>query len=403
MFCLYQLKYNSQQQPEFESYGPKSCKIKSKNASENIPNELKESTEVKESFDVPLVKKLVSYDKLEKKTVVPDAAKIEFVKAKQEEKPVRKPVKYAEMYKSQESIKVFMDDFSVFGNSFDNCLNNLDKMLQRCEDTHLVLNWEKCHFRVKEGIVLGHKVSEASLKVDKVKIDVIFKLPPPLILKLLKKDTPFEFNDECHNAFKLLKEKLACAPLIVSPNWNLPFELMCDVSDFTVGAILGQKMVNFHLIYFASKTLNAAHQNCTITEKELMVVVFAFDKSRSYLVLSKTIVHTDHSALHLFKKQDAKPRLIRWILLLQEFDIKIKDRKGTKSIAADHLSRIENDETSDESKVLDNFPGETLMEINTRDEPWFADFANYLVSDIIPKGMTYQQKNNFSLTSNTTP
>ncbi|GJW18119.1 reverse transcriptase domain-containing protein [Tanacetum coccineum] len=127
-----------------------------------------------------------------------------------------------------------------------------------------------------------------------------------------------------------------------------------------------------------------------------MAVVFAFDKFRSYLILSKTIVHTDHSALkHLFKKQDAKPRLIRWILLLQEFDIEIKDRKGTKNVAADHLSRIENEEISDDSEVDDNFPGETLMEINTRDEPWFEDFANYLVADIIPKGMTYQQKNKF--------
>ncbi|GJU30379.1 reverse transcriptase domain-containing protein [Tanacetum coccineum] len=164
----------------------------------------------------------------------------------------------------EESVKVFMDDFSIFGNSFDNCLNNLDKMLQRCKDAHLVLNWEKCHFMVKEGIVLGHKLSEAGLEVDKAKFDIIFKLPPPLISK---------------------------------------------------------------------------------------------------------------------------------ILLLQE--IEIKNRNGTENVAADHLSQIENDETSDDSEVDDNFPGETLIEINTRDEPWFADFAKYLVSDIIPKGMTYHQKNKF--------
>ncbi|GJT45163.1 reverse transcriptase domain-containing protein [Tanacetum coccineum] len=207
----------------------------------------------------------------------------------------------------------------------------------------------------KEGIVLGHKVSEASIEVDKEKINVISKLPPPLISKLLEKDTQFEFDDECHNAFKLLKEKLKCAPLIVSLNWNLLFELMCDASDFAVRAILGQKDV-----------------------------------------LSKTIVHTDHSTLrYLFKKQDAKTRLIHWILLLQEFDIKIKDKKGTKNVSVDHLSWIENDETSDDSEVDDNFPGETLMKIDTRDEPWFTDFANYLLSDIIPKGMTYQQKNKF--------
>ncbi|GJY54592.1 reverse transcriptase domain-containing protein [Tanacetum coccineum] len=303
-------------------------------------------------------------------------------------------------YMIKESVEVFMDDFSVFGNSFDKCLNNLDKMLQRCKDAHLVLNWEKCHFMVKEGIVLGHKVSGAGLEVDKAKINVISKLPPPTnikgvrsflghagfyrrfikdfskiarpLTKLLEKDTPFEFDDECQKAFELLKEKLTCAPVIVSPNWNLPFELMCDASDFAVGAVLGQKDgKNFHPIYFASKTLNPAQQKYTITEKELMAVVFAFDKFRSYLILSKTIVHTDHSALkHLFKKQDAKPCLILWILLLQEFDIEIKDKKGTKNVVAGHLSRIDNNKTSDDSEVDKNFPEENLMEINTKDEPW---------------------------------
>ncbi|GJT10979.1 reverse transcriptase domain-containing protein [Tanacetum coccineum] len=278
---------------------------------------------------------------------------------------------------------------------------------------------------VKEGIMLGHKVSSAGLEVDKAKIDVISKLPPPTnikgvrsflghagfyrrfikdfskiarpLTKLHEKDTPFEFNDECQKAFEYLKEKLTCGLVIVSPNWNLPFKLMCDASDFAVGAVLGQKDgKNFHPIYFASKTLNPAQQKYTVTEKELMAIVFAFDKFKSYLILSKTIVHTDHSALkHLFKKQDAKPCLIRWILLLQEFNIEIKDRKGTENVAADHLSRIENDKSSDDNDVDDNFPRETLMEINTKDEPWFADFANHLVADIIPKEMTYQQKNKF--------
>ncbi|GKD91686.1 reverse transcriptase domain-containing protein [Tanacetum coccineum] len=209
----------------------------------------------------------------------------------------------------EESVKVFMDDFSVFGSTFDHCINNLNKMLQRCKDAQLFLNWEKCHFMVKEGIVLRHKVSEAGLEVDKAKI------ARPLT-KLLEKDTPFEFNDECQNAFKILKEKLTCVHVIVSPNSSLPFKLMCDASDFAVRAII-------------------------------------------------------------------------------EFDMKIKDRKGTVNVAADHLSQIENEETGDDSKVDDNFLGETLMEINTEDEPWFSDFANYLASDIIPKRMTYQQKNFF--------
>ncbi|GJS99091.1 reverse transcriptase domain-containing protein [Tanacetum coccineum] len=117
----------------------------------------------------------------------------------------------------EESVEVFMDDFFFFGNSFDNCLDNLDKMLQRCKDANLFLNWEKCYFMVKEGIVLEHKVSAAGLEIDKAKID------------LLEKDTPFEFNDECHKAFNSLKERLTCTPVIMSPSWNLPFELMCDV------------------------------------------------------------------------------------------------------------------------------------------------------------------------------
>ncbi|GJX38324.1 reverse transcriptase domain-containing protein [Tanacetum coccineum] len=204
----------------------------------------------------------------------------------------------------KESIEVFMDDFSVFENSFDTCLNNLDKMIQRCKDAHLVLNWEKCHFMVKEGIVLGAQVTDQDLKSTKQKSTC------------LKKILLFEFDDECQKAFELLKEKLTCAPMIISPNWNLPFELMRDASDFAVGAVL-------------------------------------------------------------------------------EFDIKIKDRKGIENVAADYLSRIENDESSDDSEVDDNFPRETLMEINTRNEPWFINFANYLVADIIPKGMTYQQKNKF--------
>ncbi|GJW26510.1 reverse transcriptase domain-containing protein [Tanacetum coccineum] len=220
-----------------------------------------------------------------------------------------------------------------------------------------VVDTSNLQTELDQGIVLGHKVSSAGLEVNTAKINVISKLPPLLILK----DTPFEFDYECQEAFELLKEKLTCAPVIVSPNWNLPFELMCDASDFAVGVVLGQKDV------------------------------FAFDKFRSYLILSKTIVHTNHSALkHLFKKQDAKPSLIRWILLLQEFDIKIKDIKCTENVVADHLSRIKNDKISNDSEVDDNFLEETLMEINTKDEPWFADFANYLVADIIPKGMTYQ-------------
>jgi hypothetical protein len=223
------------------------------------------------------------------------------------------------------SMEVFMDDFLVFRDSFEAYLFNLAKILERCEATHLVLNWEKCNFMVTEGIVPGHKISSSGMEVDKAKINVITKLPPPTnvkvvrsflhvsfyyrfikyfskisrpMTKLLEKDYVFDFNVDCIKPFETLKSQLTSAPIMVSPNWSLPFELMCDASDFAVGVVLGQREgKHFRPIYLASKTLNNAQQNYMVTKKELLAVVFAFDKFRSYLVLSKIIVFTDHSVL----------------------------------------------------------------------------------------------------------
>nr|GEU93420.1 reverse transcriptase domain-containing protein [Tanacetum cinerariifolium] len=241
----------------------------------------------------------------------------------------------------EETMEVFMDDFSVFGDSFSSCLSHLDKMRKRCEDTNLVLNWEKCHFMVKEGIVLGHKISKSEIEVDKAKVDVIAKLPHPTTVRgirsflghagfyrrfiqdfskisrpmtrLLEKKTLFFFYKECIESFNTLKKKLTEAPILVAPDWNLPFEITCDASDFAVGAVLGQrKTKHFQPIHYASKTMTDAQAHYTMTEKELLAVVYAFEKFRPYLVLSKTIVYTDHSALkYLLAKQDAKPKLLR--------------------------------------------------------------------------------------------
>ncbi|GJR19725.1 reverse transcriptase domain-containing protein [Tanacetum coccineum] len=241
----------------------------------------------------------------------------------------------------EETMEAFMDDFSVFGDSFSSCLSHLDKMLKRCEDTNLVLNWEKCHFMVKEGIVLGHKISKSGIEVDKAKVDVIAKLPHPtsvkgiqsflghvgfyrrfiqdfskiawLLTHLLEKDTPFIFLKECVESFNILKKKLTEAPILIAPDWDLPFEIMCDASDYA-------------------------------------------------------------------------------ILLLQEFDVIIRDKKGAENLTVDHLSRLENphQDVLENKEITKTFPLETLGMVTFRGDdstPWFADFANYHAGNFVIKGM----------------
>ncbi|XP_073120571.1 uncharacterized protein [Henckelia pumila] len=242
--------------------------------------------------------------------------------------------------------EIFMDDFSIFGQSFDAYLHNLNSVLMRCEETNLVLNWEKCHFMVTEGIVLGHRIFEQGIEVDRAKVHVIQNLPPPTTVKgvrsilghadfyrrfikdfskiakplssLLMKDAPFDFDSNCLQAFEVLRERLVTAPILTSPNWDLPFEVMCDA------------------------------------------------------------IYTDHSAIkHLLMKKDAKPILIRWILLLQEFDLEIRDKKGVENVVADHLSILEciTDGAQTEIEDIDDwFPDEKLFSIES--SPWWPCWAS---------------------------
>ncbi|XP_020250927.1 uncharacterized protein LOC109828314 [Asparagus officinalis] len=216
--------------------------------------------------------------------------------------------------------------------------------------------------------------------------------------KATRKDHfPLPFIDQM---LERLKEALITAPIMQPPDWNLPFEVMTDASDYAVGAVLGQRKNKIvHAIYYASRTLDEAQVNYATTEKELLAVVFAFDKFRSYLVGSKVIVYTDHSAIkYLLSKQDAKPRLIRWILLLQEFDLEIKDKKGTENLVADHLSRMKqesHDKEEDELPIDDSFPDDQLLAIERLDAPWYADFVNYIVCGVLPPDLSYQQKKKF--------
>nr|GEW59927.1 reverse transcriptase domain-containing protein [Tanacetum cinerariifolium] len=303
------------------------------------------------------------------------------------------------------TMEVFMIDFSIFKNSSQSCLSYLERMLKRCEDTNLCLNWEKSHFMVKEGIVLGHKIFKQGIELDKAKVDVITKQPYPTTVKgirsflgyagfyrrfikdfskiarpmtrLLAKDTPFIFSKECVEAFQTLKRNLTEAPILIAPDWDMPFELMCDASDFAI------------------------EFNYTMTEKEMLAVVHAFKKFRSYLIINKSIVYTDHSALrYLFAKKDSKARLLRWVILLQEFTFKVIDTKGAENLAADYLSRLENPHQNmlDPKEINESFPLETLNLVSTcgnQSTLWFDDFTNYHVGNFVVKGMSSQQKSKF--------
>nr|GEV58649.1 DNA-directed DNA polymerase [Tanacetum cinerariifolium] len=218
-----------------------------------------------------------------------------------------------------------------------------ERMLKRCEDTNLCLNWEKSHFMVKVGIVLGHKISKflGHASFYRRFIKDFSKIARPMT-RLLEKDTPFIFSQECVDAFQTLKRKLTEAPILIAPDWDMPFKLMCDASDFAIRVVLGQRQdKHFRPIHYASKTMTEAESKYTTAEKEMLAVVYAFEKFRSYLILNKSI----------------------------EFTFKVIDTKGAENLAADHFSRLKNPHQNvlDPKEINESFPLETLNLVSTRD------------------------------------
>ncbi|XP_040931853.1 uncharacterized protein [Gossypium hirsutum] len=252
-----------------------------------------------------------------------------------------------------------------------------------CIEFNLVLNYEKWHFLVDKGLILGHIVSSKGIEVDKVKIDIINSLPYPSTVReirsflghagfyrrfiknfskiaeqlceLLQKDKKFEFGPKCKEAFDTLKQKLVTAPIVQAPDWNYSFKIMCDASECSVGVVLGQKIAKEpHVIRYASKTLDAAQ-----------------------------------TFRYLIAKKEAKPRLIRWILLLQEFDIEILEKKGCENLVAYHLSRIKN--PFDNVPIKDEFPDESLFSTKAH-YPWYADIVNLLTTGSLPTDLACSVK-----------
>nr|GEV35730.1 hypothetical protein [Tanacetum cinerariifolium] len=273
--------------------------------------------------------------------------------------------------------------------------NQMEKFLQIIQDFHFDIS-------LVDALLLMPKFASTnkSLLTNKDKLFELAKIPlNDNCLAMLLKKLPEKLGDPGKFLIPTLKKKLTEALILVVLDWNLPFKLMYDASDFAICSVLGQrKTKHFQPTYYASKIMTEAPIHYTTTEKEMLVVVYAFEKFRPYFVLSKSIVYMDHSApKYLLSKQGAKPKLIWWVLLLQEFDIIIHDKKGTENLAVDHLSRLENPH-KDVFKNEDNnekFPLETLGKISSESTPWFADFANFHAGNFIFKGMSSQQKKKF--------
>ena len=191
----------------------------------------------------------------------------------------------------------------------------------------------------------------------------------------------------------MLKLSLIEAPILQSPNWDLPFEIMCNASGYAVGAVLGQRIEKKPTtIWYTSKTLAEAQMNYTTAEKELLAVVYALEKFRPYILGSKIVIYTDHAALkYLFSKKEAKSRLIRWVLLLQEFDLEIKDKKGNENSVVDHLSRLHISGTGD---ISDSFPHKHLLALSSH-APWFAHIVNFPMIGSIPDHWNRHREDKF--------
>eukprot|EP00253_Pinus_taeda_P022552 PITA_22552 len=288
-----------------------------------------------------------------------------------------------------DSVEIYMDDFNPYGSNFQEALSNLGKVLNKCMEMNLSLSLEKCEFLMTKGTVLGHTISRQRLQVDPNKIAIIKKVPPSQKVRDVQ-----SFLGLAGYYRRFIKDfnKLVSAPILRGPNWALPFHIHTDASNKAIGAALEQVEEKLpYAIYFVSKNLSKAEMNYTVTEKEFLAVLHSLNKFRHYITGYQTFVHTDHAAIrYLMNKPDVNARIIRWLLLLQQFDLTIINKPGKENVVADFLSRLDLP-AGEEGMVDDQMPDEHLFSISVL-SPWFADIANYLVSTQFPPHLSSKEK-----------
>ena len=333
-------------------------------------------------------------------------------------------------------MEVFLDDFAVFGKRTDH-LGHLRKTFERCRETKLRLHPGKCFLGVTEGTLLGHVVSIKGVQVDIDKVTAILCLAAPCCVRevrgflgavgyyrrfieayakiaiplteLLKKDVEYDWTADRQAAFEELKRRLAVAPILAPPNWEIEFHVTLDASGFCVSAILWQygEKKSERPIHFASRQMSEAEKKYTTTEREALAVVYACKKFRHYLLGYKVIFHTDHNSLkHLVNKADLSGRVARWILLLQEFDYEVQFKPGKSNANADYLSRMRGESAS--ADLDDEFPDEfpetrvtpgveeiPVLQVSPDQPSTYADIKEFLISGTVPEGLNREEKSIF--------
>ena len=317
-------------------------------------------------------------------------------------------------------IEIFLDDFCVFSSKAHHA-RCLKKCFKKCKAYGISINAIKSQFTVPCGRIVGHIVSKSGICVDPDKVAAILKLEIPEHMTALKgflgvtgyyrrfiylyaeiaapltyltkqTDTPGIWTEECTKAFNKLKKRLSHAPVLIPPNWDKPFEVYVDASNFAIGSVLSQKDLKGHdrPIYFSSRQLSTAEKNYSVTEREGLGMIYSVQKYRHYLLGYKFTFHVDHDALkYMVNKPQLSGRIARWVLLLQEFDFTVTVRPGKRHANADFLSRLSEDVNPE--SINDSFPDAHIFHVDVIPIE-YAEVIHYLTTGEFPQTYTEKQK-----------